>query len=102
MIKFLDLLYHRYASPLTLLDTVIGSDQLYEFVDVMLEQIDEEKLWEMYLHQLFQDKSFMEWKDSVRMGEGNNGMPEAVPVTKREINAAIQNSQDILGSFVPE
>lgn len=100
----MDLLYHRYASPLNLLDMVISSGQLDEFVDVMIEQINEEKMWELYLHQIIKDKSFNSWRDSLMAdtGEPEDGNLKTDPVSQCEINAAIQKSQVILENFIPE
>lgn len=102
--KFMDLLYHRYASPLALLDMVIGSGQLEEFVKTMLEQIDEEKLWELYLHLIIKEQSFDDWKASLAAeAEKENGRDmEKSSVSQGEINAAIHKSQVILENFVPE
>ena len=40
----MDLLYHRYADPVSLLNTVVGFGRLDGFLDVMLEQADEERM----------------------------------------------------------
>lgn len=102
--KFMDLLYHRYASPLNLLDMVIGYGQMDEFVKTMIEQIDEENLWELYLHQIIKEQSFEEWKNSLMANTEKEveRTQEENSVTQDEINAAVQKSQVILENFVPE
>lgn len=102
--KFMDLLYHRYASPLNLLDMVIGYGQMDEFVKTMMKQIDEENLWELYLHQIIKEQSFEEWKDSMisNVEKEDDRTWKESSVTQDEINAAVRKSQVILENFVPE
>ncbi len=100
--KFMDLLYHRYASPLELLDMIVSLGQLDEFLKHMIEQIDEEKLWELYLHQIIKEQSFSDWKASLKTDIEKEEDRAAKTVTRGEINAAVQKSQAILENFVPE
>lgn len=99
----MDLMYHRYADPVSLLNTVVGFGNLDGFLDVMLEQADEERMWELYLHQLLKDRSFTEWKASLEMGNTGGSSPaQASPVTREEISETVKRSRDILDAFVPE
>ena len=99
----MDLLYHRYAEPVSLLNTVVGFGKLDGFLDVMLEQADEEHLWELYLHQLFKERSFTDWKASLATGNTGGSSPaRASTVTREEISETVKRSRDILDAFVPE
>ena len=74
----MDLLYHRYADPVSLLNTVVGFGDLDGFLDTMLKQIDEDRLWELYLHQLSMSGALrtgrLPWK---------RGVPEAAARRRR-------------------
>ncbi len=99
----MDLLYHRYADPVSLLNTVVGFGDLDGFLDTMLKQIDEDRLWELYLHQLFHERSFTDWKASLETGSTGGSSPaQASPVTREEISETVKRSRDILDAFVPE
>ena len=99
----MDLLYHRYADPVSLLNTVVGFGDLDGFLDVMLEQEDEERMWELYLHQLIKERSFTDWKASLETGSTGGSSPaQASPVTREEISETVKRSRDILDAFVPE
>lgn len=66
----MDLLYHRYADPISLLDRMISAGQLSEFIDVILKKRNEEMEWQYYLHKVF-DKSFGDFKKELQDEEDN-------------------------------
>lgn len=97
----MDLLFKRYASPFLLLDTMIESNRLSEFIDTIYEQDEDDKLWEMYLSTLSvylysgKAQSFNEFVKQSKQQQ------ESEKMTKQEIEATVQSSRDILNSFVP-
>lgn len=93
----MDSLHVRYASPFQYLDILILHKQLLEFIDEFYEQINEDSLWELYLHREI-ESNFKDWKNSV-MSEMNSVENEP---TKKEIEATIQHAEDILSGFVPD
>jgi hypothetical protein len=88
----MDLLFNRYASPYLLLDQIIRSRRLTEFVDKFVDDYNERHEWEFYLHRYI-DKSFGEFRESLR----------ATTKTKSNENleTIISDSQDILSDFIP-
>ena len=71
----MDLLYHRYASPMDLLSFYIRRGRFGEFVRNIIEadyqrrkeeaeKDNEWKLWTMYIHSMYEG-SFQEWKNEV-------------------------------------
>ena len=52
-LKFMDLVFHRYASPFLLLDQVVGNDELSEFVNMLWDVTEEEREWEYFLAKVF-------------------------------------------------
>ena len=80
--RFMDLLYSRYANPMELLGSYINRGRLGEFVVSFLEgeaerrkaevdKDDELKLWIMYCHS-YSEESYVDWKKRV-LGVDNNG-----------------------------
>lgn len=90
----MDLLFKRYASPFTLVDQMILAQQFSDFIHDLYETVDDEKLWDIYLHKVNSNESFNEFKESIR------GSQEAVEPINFE--TTINDSYDILQGFVPE
>ena len=83
----MDLLYHRYASPMDLVNSYINRGQFGKFVTSFLEaeyerrkeeaeKDDDWKLWMMYIHSSAEE-SFLDWKKRVLGNTGNNGKRKA-------------------------
>lgn len=91
----MDLLFKRYASPFLLLDTIIESNRLDEFVDSLIEVTDEEKLWEVYINTLYtNNKSFSDFIKPMKQ-------KQAIPMTRENLEATVKNTKDILNNFKP-
>lgn len=92
----MDLLFKRYASPFVLLDGLIATASLNNFIDDFFKFVGEERLedtkWQFFLHKVF-DKSWKEFcdeLDSVNKAE------------KVDLGATIKKSYDMLNNFTPE
>lgn len=93
--KFMDLLFKRYASPFLLLDELILSGGLDDFVGYMLEQISNDQEWEFFLHKVF-DKTFREFKESLKETEKPRGM------TRSDVETTIRDSFNMAENFIPD
>lgn len=65
-----------------------------EFVNIRNEELEEETLWEVWLHRIF-DKNFAEWKNSLTNEQ------TAAP-TQEEVKSIAMDSRNILAGFVPD
>lgn len=95
----MDLLHKRYASPFSLLDNLIRTEQFSEWVEQFLKKTAEEendkKEWEFFLHKVW-NKSFADWKaEMTAQVSQDDVMDEA---KKEEI---VSRSNEILNNFVP-
>lgn len=88
----MDLLFHRYASPFLLLDQIIPAGDLSEFVSTLWEIEEEEKEWQYFLAKVF-DKSFSDFKESMKPQQG---------MSKQEIETTVSESMSMINSFIPE
>lgn len=88
----MDLLFHRYASPFLLFDQIIPAGDLSEFVSTLWEIEEEEKEWQYFLAKVF-DKSFSDFKESMKPQQG---------MSKQEIETTISESMSMINSFIPE
>lgn len=93
--RFIDLLFKRYASPMQLLDSMILTHRLSEFVDKVIELYNEERkeemLWELWLFRVH-DKSYADFVASV------DGDKTDVP-TEQETADILNESIGILEGF---
>ena len=87
----MDLLYHRYASPFSLLEQVVKDGELSEFVTMLWDVIEEEREWEYFLAKVL-DKSFDEFRKSMK--------PKA-PISRKELENTVKDSFELLDTFVP-
>lgn len=93
--KFMDLLFKRYADPFALLTGYIQTSRFCEFVDLFCEQKIEDDRWDYFLHKVW-DKSYAEFRESLQLSQ------ELKMMTDVEMEATIKKSMNILGSFNPK
>ena len=97
-LKFYDLLFRRYASPMQLVSQMIRTRRLEEFVMQLVEmhndEMEDKSLWEIWLHKIF-DKSFADFRNEV------TGEKKAAP-SAEEIKSTVKDSMNILAGFVPD
>lgn len=101
----MDLLSKRYANPCFLLNGMIQTGRLEEFVenftDTVSQEQEEQTMWDYYLHRaLMYEGSFndfvTETKASAKVAHDNANMSE------RNLETTVQHSMDILNNFNPE
>ena len=89
----MDLLFVRYASPFVLLDGLILTNSLNNFVDDFFDFINEERKekteWEFFLHKVY-DQS---WSDFVKEIEQSENQK---PI---DLGATLVKSKNMLSNF---
>ena len=88
----MDLLFTRYASPFVLLDGLILTNSLNNYVDDFFGFINEDREWEFFLHKVY-DKSWSEFSKEIKQSENQK------PV---DLGATIVKSKNMLNNFTPE
>lgn len=104
--KFWDLLSSRYADPFPVVDVMIENGMLPEFIDNLLNQVNEDKLWQLYLAVAFvEDRPFNEWKaDILRIpSAGKSRIKEEIGDNRQELTPeeAVIRAEGILSGFKP-
>lgn len=88
----MDLLFQRYADPMTLLSLMIRSGRFFEFVceivNIKNEETEEQTLWEIWLHKDF-EQSFVEFHASLEQSSTEE-------MEEEELAAIVRQSQEIL------
>ena len=87
----MDLLFVRYASPFVLLDGLILTNSLKNFVDDFFDFINKDREWEFFLHKVY-DKSWSEFSNDMKQSENQK------PV---DLGATIVKSKNMLNNFTP-
>ena len=88
----MDLLFVRYASPFVLLDGLILTNSLKNFVDDFFDFINEDREWEFFLHKVY-DKSWSEFSNEMKQSENQKQV---------DLGATIVKSKNMLNNFTPE
>lgn len=95
----MDLLSKRYASPCFVLNGMIHTDRLPEFVDEILQitgsEREDKANWDFFLHKVFEG-SFNDFLEEQKVNKENQRL------SARTIETTIQHSHDILNNFDPE
>ena len=91
----MDLLFTRYASPFVLLDGLILTNSLNNFVDdffnFVIEERKEKSEWEFFLHKVY-DQSWSDFVKDIEQSENQE------PV---DLGATIIKSKTMLNNFTP-
>ena len=87
----MDLLFVRYASPFILLDGLILTNSLKNFVDDFFDFINEDREWEFFLHKIY-DKSWSEFSNDMKQSENQK------PI---DLGATLVKSKNMLSNFTP-
>lgn len=91
----MDLLFREYASPFSLLDALIASENFLDWIDQFLESHKEKVQWELWLNKIY-DKS---WSDFV----GGNEVDQATAnMTRSEVETTINDSYQIIMNITPD
>ena len=99
--KYMDLLFKRYASPYTIIEETMKcgrfSEFTIEFLKMHNEEIENETMWDWYLHHTFLDKTFEDFKKM--LGVSNK---QTEPQARIDFGATFNDSITMLEGFVPD
>lgn len=59
------MIFKRYSSPFLFLDNLIIQGRLCDGIDTIYKQVDEEKMWQLYLSIPMKEQSYVEWKNEI-------------------------------------
>ena len=87
------MIFKRYSSPFLFLDNLILQGKLSDGIDTIYKQVDEEKLWQLYLSNPMKEKSYVDWKAEI--------VAQNEEVEEEDIEAARNKARNILKNFKP-
>lgn len=93
----MDLLFSKYASPFVLLDEMLLSNRLSDFVYKVVEKENDRKLWQMYLSILSNPYSEVGSFNEFKEKHGGQGVDEKI-----NLGETINSSFEMLNNFNPE
>lgn len=89
------MIFKRYSSPFIFLDNLILEGKLSEGIDTIYSQVEEEKLWQLYLSNPLKEKSYIDWKNEIML----HNAPKEEKVSNFEV--AKEGARNILKTFKP-
>lgn len=93
------MLFQRYASPMVILDKMILTGRLFdfvcEFIQIRNEELEDQTRWEFYLHKVFN----MDFKDYLAQTAGTTGTDETM--TTDALESTVKESMGIIADFCP-
>lgn len=93
----MDLLFSKYASPFVLLDEMLFSNRLSDFVCTVAEKENDRKLWQMYLSLLSNPYSEVGSFNEFKHNNGGRRVDEKI-----NLEETINSSFEIVNNFNPE
>lgn len=93
----MDLVYHRYSNPLTLLDSLIDNGLLSDYIDTLNEKVIFDFEFDVWLHKI-EDMSFDDWRKQIH----SNVEARTVEMDETEIKTTVLKSSNILNGFEPQ
>ena len=93
----MDLIYHRYSNPLTLLDSLIENEMLSDYIDTLNEKAIFDFEFDVWLHKV-EGKSFNDWREELHF----DVQARNVEMDENELKTTVLKSSDILNSFEPQ
>ena len=91
------MIFKRYSSPFLFLDNLIIQGRFSDGIDTIYKQLDEEKMWQLYLSIPMKEKSYVDWKNEVLSKEEVQPSFEA----SKDINEIKDKARNILKNFKP-
>ena len=92
------MIFKRYSSPFLFLDNLILQGKLSDGIDTIYKQVDEEKLWELYLSIPMKEKSYIDWKNDIM----SSNQKESKVEVAEDIEEIKNKSRNMLKNFKPE
>ncbi|MCX4341322.1 MAG: hypothetical protein OSJ72_16970 [Lachnospiraceae bacterium] len=82
---------------------MIANEMLPEFIDNLLEQVNDDKLWQLYLAvALVEERSFSAWKADILRGSSlESGVVKADSSHELTPEEAVVQAEGILSGFHP-
>lgn len=91
----MDLIFKRYASPFCYLDALLEYGEFGKGIASIWDTIQDEKAWDLYLsNNPMNKKSFEDWKKEIFNNQKHNK-----PMSKAQVEATLEKSQNILKNF---
>lgn len=92
------MVHKRYSSPFLFLDNLIIQGKFSKGIDTIYKQVDEEKLWALYLSIPVKEKSYNDWKNEIISKDEE---PIEFEVAN-DLNDIKDKARNILKNFKPQ
>lgn len=101
----MDLIFHRYSDPYTLLNSILETESFEEFVYTIIGRDDDDKLWQLYLSKVWENISFVDFRARCKGGytakDEHNVQPRPKAMSRVDLEATIKDTMSIIENFEP-
>lgn len=94
------MVFKRYSSPFLFLDNLLIQGRFSDGIDTIYKQVDEEKLWQLYLSIPMKEQNYVDWKNEVI--SKNNEREEPKFEVAKNLEEVRNKAINILDNFKPE
>ena len=95
---FWDLIFKRYSSPFLFLDNLLIQGRFSDGIGTIYKQVDEEKMWQLYLSIPMKEQSYNDWKNEMLFKDEEEPTFEVA----EDIEEVKNKARNILKNFKPE
>ena len=92
------MIFKRYSSPFLFLENLINQGKLCDGIDTIYKQVNEEKMWQLYLSIPMKEMSYVEWKNEVL---SNNEEKPSFEVAE-DLEEIRNKARNMLKNYKPE
>ena len=92
------MIFKRYSSPFLFLDNLLIQGRFSDGIDTIYKQVNEDKLWNLYLSIPVKEKSYVEWKNEVISKKEEKPSFEVA----KDLENVKNDARNILKNFKPQ
>lgn len=90
------MIFKEYSNPFIFLDVLIKQGKLSPGINEIIQSVENEKLWQMYLHTLpYNELSFNDWKGELYAAQDDDN-------SEVDIGAIREQSLNLLHNYKPD
>ena len=94
------MIFKRYSSPFLFLDNLIIQGRFSDGITTIYKQVDEEKMWQLYLSIPIKEQSYVEWKNEIM--SKNEEQEKPVIEVAENLEEVRDKAKNILDRCKPE
>lgn len=95
----MDMVFKRYSCPFTLFNNLIRTKKLSSFIDNLIEEVNEEKIYELWLNKVY-DKEYSDFRKQVMNSMEFHKHAQNAPKISTE--TILEDANSVLDMITPQ